>query len=353
MAKTKYPHLRNPSASPILSRWTSHRSRVESDQPPGNPFRKTRIFPFSGHSGGFTTELYRVLDLPLMRTTHRWRNPLGISEAMHIASKGNIMSRIAKLFEDRSRKRFIAYICGMDPDLPTSIDICRALVEAGTDLLEIGVPFSDPLADGKTNQLAAERALANGAKVDQVFEMARALRVESQVPLVLYTYYNLVMSQGVETYVRKAAEAGIDGILTLDLPPEEAADMVQACKSHHIDNIFIVAPTTPEDRIPIITRDAGGFIYYVSREGVTGERNDMVSDLAERVALIKAHTNLPVGVGFGISSPEQVKAVVQHADAAIVGSALVRLVADKGPDRQAIVTAVRDKALHLISGLNA
>ena len=233
------------------------------------------------------------------------------------------------------------------------LDICHALVEAGTDLIEIGVPFSDPLADGKTNQLAAERALANGAKVDQVFEMARAIRLKSQVPLVLYTYYNLVMSQGIDTYVRKAAESGIDGILTLDLPPEESGDMVEACQKHHIDNIFIVAPTTPDERIPIITRNASGFIYYVSREGVTGERSDMVSDLKERVALIRSHTDLPIGVGFGISSPEQVMAVAEYADAAIVGSALVRLVADKGPDHHAIVSAIRDKARHLISGLSA
>src|SRR3954466_14261337 len=178
------------------------------------------------------------------------------------------MSRIVQAFDRaraENRAAFVAYICAGDPDFETSVAGCRALLENGVDILELGVPFSDPLADGLTNQLAAQRALEGGMTAARVFELVRRIREFAPVtPLVFYTYYNLVFSNGVDAYVRAAKEAGVDGMLTLDLPPEEAADVQAACAKHDLKTVFIVAPTTPEARLPIIGKAATGFIYYVS-----------------------------------------------------------------------------------------
>ena len=194
------------------------------------------------------------------------------------------------------------------------------------DLLELGVPFSDPLADGLTNQLAAQRALESGGTQDDVFRLVEEIRKFSDAPIVFYTYYNLVFSQGVQNYVERAKEVGVDGLLTLDLPPEEADELLEASKELAMRNIFIVAPTTPKSRIPVITKDASGVIYYVSREVVTGERVDLAGDLVERVDAIREHTDLPVVVGFGISNANQVKEVAKASDGVVVGSALVNCI---------------------------
>src|SRR3954468_342520 len=162
------------------------------------------------------------------------------------------MSRIAQAFDRAkagNRAAFVAYLCAGDPDFDTSLAACRALLANGVDILELGVPFSDPLADGLTNQLAAQRALEGGMTAARVFELVRRLRETSDVPIIFYTYYNLVFSNGVEAYVRAAKAAGVDGILTLDLPPEEAQDVAAACKAHGVDTVFIIAPTTPDARI--------------------------------------------------------------------------------------------------------
>jgi tryptophan synthase alpha chain len=176
------------------------------------------------------------------------------------------MSRIAQAFDRaraQNRAAFVAYLCAGDPNLETSVEACRALLTHGVDILELGVPFSDPLADGLTNQLAAQRALASGMTSARVLELVRKIRTFSDVPIVFYTYYNLVFSNGIEAYVSSARAAGVDGLLTLDLPPEEGDEVAAACKKHGMDTVLIVAPTTPEARIPKIVRAATGFIYYV------------------------------------------------------------------------------------------
>src|SRR4051812_4737580 len=186
------------------------------------------------------------------------------------------MSRIAQAFaraRAQNRAAFVAYVCAGDPDFDTALAACRALLASGVDVLELGVPFSDPLADGLTNQLAAQRALEGGMTAARVFELVRRVREFSDAPIVFYTYYNLVFSNGVEAYVRAAKAAGVDGILTLDLPPEEAGEMSAACRAHGVDTVFIVAPTTPDSRLATIAQATTGFIYYVSREGVTGVRD--------------------------------------------------------------------------------
>ncbi len=263
------------------------------------------------------------------------------------------MDRIAETFARTQREKraaFVAYLCAGDPDFDTSLAACRAVIEAGADVLELGVPFSDPLADGLTNQLAAQRALDAGMTAARVFELVRRIRETSQVPIVFYTYYNLVFSNGVEAYVREAKAAGVDGMLTLDLPPEEAGEVVAACAKHELKTVFIVAPTTPAARLPRIGASATGFIYYVSREGVTGVRDQVAANIPEAVAAIKKHTALPVAVGFGISTREQVRQVAQVADGVVVGSALVNVIKAGLGDRAAVPGRLRAVAADLVAG---
>jgi tryptophan synthase alpha chain len=262
--------------------------------------------------------------------------------------------RIAKLFSDckaEHRAAFVAYVCACDPDFNRSLDVCKTLIDQGVDLLELGVPFSDPLADGLTNQLAAQRALESGCTQEDVFRLVMEIRKFSQIPIVFYTYYNLIFSQGVEEYVVKSKEAGVDGLLTLDLPPEEAGELLAACEKQEMANVFIIAPTTPEERISKIASKASGFLYYVSREGVTGERQDLAGDLSERVALIRQKTDLPLVVGFGISSPEQVSEVASVADGVVVGSALVNCIPQNLDNHTAMLSAIKEKSQRLVGGL--
>lgn len=263
------------------------------------------------------------------------------------------MDRIAETFariRREKRSAFVAYLCAGDPDFDTSLAACLAVIEAGADVLELGVPFSDPLADGLTNQLAAQRALDGGMTAARVFELVRKIRETSQVPIVFYTYYNLVFSNGVEAYVKAAKAAGVDGMLTLDLPPEEAGEVVAACRTHDVKTVFIVAPTTPTSRLPVIGAAATGFIYYVSREGVTGVRDQVASNIPEAVAAIKRHTPLPVVVGFGISTREQVRQVAKDADGVVVGSALVNVIKNGLSAPAAIPASLKVVAADLVAG---
>jgi tryptophan synthase alpha chain len=265
------------------------------------------------------------------------------------------MDRIASAFaRARAEKRaaFVAYLCAGDPDFDTSLEVCRAGLSAGVDVLELGVPFSDPLADGLTNQLAAQRALESGMTAARTFELVRKIREFSQVPIVFYTYYNLIFAHGVENYVRDAKAAGLDGLLTLDLPPEEAGDLQAACARHGLKTVFIVAPTTPDSRLAKVCGAATGFIYYVSREGVTGARRDLAANIPEALARIKAHTALPVVVGFGISTRDHVRAVAAAADGVVVGSALVNVIKEGLADRRALPAKLGAVAADLIAGLH-
>lgn len=264
------------------------------------------------------------------------------------------MDRLAAAFaRARAARRaaFVAYLCAGDPDFDTSLAAGRALLQSGADILELGVPFSDPLADGLTNQLAAQRALAGGMTAARVFELVARLRSEfPDAPIVLYTYYNLVFANGVEAHVRAAREAGADALLTLDLPPEEAGELAAACTRHGLKTVFIVAPTTPDARIAKIAAAATGFIYYVSREGVTGVRAEVASGIGEAVARIRVRTALPVAVGFGIATRAHVAAVAAHADGVVVGSALVNVIRDRLADRAAIAPRLAEVARDLAAG---
>jgi len=240
-----------------------------------------------------------------------------------------MLNRIDNCFANlraSGRKGFIAYICAGDPSLAQTVELTLALERAGTDIIELGVPFSDPLADGIVNQLAAQRALTAGATVPGVLDCVRQIRRSSQLPIVLYTYLNPIVQFGLLDFYREAEAAGVDGLLMLDLPPDEDVEVRTDAMVH----IRLVAPTTPQTRLESICARGAGFIYYVSREGVTGARADVASSLGERVSAIRSCTTLPIAVGFGISTADQARQVARHADAVVVGSAIVSEVADAG-----------------------
>jgi tryptophan synthase alpha chain len=243
------------------------------------------------------------------------------------------MNRIDRKFADlraAGQKALITYICAGDPTLAQTLALARAFAEAGVDLLELGIPFSDPLADGVVNQMASTRALQSGTTVRGVLDLVADFRRGSETPIVLYTYLNPIYRYGFEAFHRDAEKAGVDGLLILDLPPDEDALNEELLEHTGLKRIRLIAPTTPEGRIARLTAGASGFIYYVSREGVTGERSEVAASIADRFAAIRATTPLPIAVGFGISTPEHVRHVARCADAVVVGSAIVRRIGEIG-----------------------
>ena len=240
-----------------------------------------------------------------------------------------IVERFARL-KNSGQKGFIVYIGAGDPNLEATRRLALAFDRLEVDVLELGVPFSDPLADGLVNQLAAQRGLESGTTPAGVLATVRAIRRESQIPIVLYIYFNLVHRQGIDRFIREAAAAGVDGLLVLDLPPEEGENYEGLMQQAGLCNIYLVAPTTPEDRVAFIVKRGAGFIYYVSREGVTGMQARVADTIALMTARIRAHTPLPVAVGFGISTPDQTRAVAGSAEAVVVGSAIVNEIARYG-----------------------
>ena len=247
------------------------------------------------------------------------------------------MNRIVEKFvklKHAGKKGFIVYIGAGDPDLAATHALALNFDKAGVDILELGVPFSDPLADGLVNQLAAQRGLESGSTPPKVLETVVAVRKHSQIPIVLYIYFNLIHRVGLEKFIADAARAGVDGLLVLDLPPEESDNYEELMKQAGLCHIYLVAPTTPEDRMGLIVKRGSGFIYYISREGVTGMQTNVATNLASQVAKIRAYTDLPIAVGFGISNPVQAREVALVADGCVVGSAIVNQIAacGKSPD---------------------
>ena len=243
------------------------------------------------------------------------------------------MNRIVAKFAQLTaagQKGFVVYIGAGDPNLEATRALALAFDQAGVDVLELGVPFSDPLADGLVNQLAAQRGLEAGATPPKVLATVAGIRQASQVPIVLYIYFNLIHKVGLAKFIAAAAQAGVDGLLVLDLPPEESDNYEALMQQHGLCNIYLVAPTTPEDRMELIVKRGRGFIYYISREGVTGMQTNVAADLESQIAKIRAHTTLPIAVGFGISNPDQARRVAQAADGCVVGSAVVNQIAEHG-----------------------
>ena len=239
------------------------------------------------------------------------------------------MTRIGKLFENlkrEGRKGLIAYLTAGDPSPARTPELVEALVRGGADLVELGVPFSDPIADGPVIQRAGERALKAGTTLQKVLEIATEIRQRSEVPLLLFTYLNPVIRYGLERLAEDAAAAGIDGCLLTDASVEEAHEYVGAMHKHGLDTVFLAAPTSTERRLKLVTQYSTGFVYLVSRTGVTGEQDSLSAAVAPLVRAMRAVTDLPLAVGFGISRPEHVRELSAQVDAVVVGSALVRVI---------------------------
>jgi tryptophan synthase alpha chain len=236
------------------------------------------------------------------------------------------LSRIAATFsrlKSEGRRGFIPFITAGDPDLETTYQLLIELADAGASLIELGVPFSDPVADGPVIQGASERALRYGFGMEEILSLVSRLREKSDVPLVLFSYFNPLLQYGLERLSREASRAGVDGLLVTDLVPEEAESFSAQLRARDLDMIFLVAPTSTDERLRLVAERATGFIYAVSRAGVTGARQEMSRDAETLVARVRRCSVLPVAVGFGISTPEQVRDVWRYADAAVVGSAIV------------------------------
>lgn len=236
------------------------------------------------------------------------------------------MSRIAKTFaalKQRRQAALIPFITAGDPDVPTTLQIMRALERGGADCIELGIPFSDPTADGPTIQRSSERALKRPISLPAIFHLVHDFRAASNVPVVLFGYFNPIFRFGLERFARRAAEAGVDGVLCVDLPPEESGELKRWTDSAGLDLIFLLSPTSGPERVQLVARNGRGFIYYVSVTGVTGARRSLDDNLRLQVERVRKASALPVGVGFGISTPEQAARVARFADAVIVGSALV------------------------------
>ena len=239
------------------------------------------------------------------------------------------MSRIKEVFENvksTGRKVLITYITVGDPNISVSREIIRQLIKSGADILELGVPFSDPTADGPVIQAAAQRALKTGVNINDILALVKEIRRISQIPLILFSYYNPLFIVGAQEITQRAKEAGVDGMLVVDLPYEEAEELKKYTDQADLDLIFLLAPTSNDERIKMISQKARGFIYYISMTGVTGSTLTGGQYIEEDIQRIKKYTKLPIAIGFGISNPEQAKAMGKFSEGVVVGSAIVRLI---------------------------
>ncbi|MZH02872.1 MAG: tryptophan synthase subunit alpha [Nitrospinae bacterium] len=259
------------------------------------------------------------------------------------------MSRIDDRFKSlNGNKALVAFFTAGDPDLSSSKDIFSVIEKGGADIIEIGVPFSDPLADGPVIQASAHRSLQNGTSLKKIIQLVKEIRSQSQLPIVLMSSFNPIYAYGQEKFVDDAVNAGVDGVILPDLPPEEAEEFLEFANAKNLDTIFLLAPTSTPERIQMIGEVSKGFIYYVSLTGTTGTKEALSKNLEEKVSAIKSQVRLPVLVGFGVSGPEQAKEAAQYSDGVIIGSAIVKLI-ESHPD-----PVERDKSIaEFISGIRA
>jgi len=246
------------------------------------------------------------------------------------------LERIEKVFtelHERGSKAFIAYITAGDPTLEATVTLVKEFEKQGVNIIELGVPFSDPVADGPVNQEASMRALKHNVTLGQIMDSVKEIRKDSQIPIIFFSYLNTILAYGMERFVNNAVDSGLDGALVLDLPPEEAGDYKKLMDAKNLATVFLVSPITPDERLKIIVRNSTGFIYYVSQMGVTGERDRIAEDISERIRAIRSHTTVPVVVGFGISSPEHVHTSAKYADGVVVGSSIVKRIGELGKEQ--------------------
>ncbi len=265
------------------------------------------------------------------------------------------MSAIADVFARcRAEKRaaFIPYLTAGDPDLATTADLLHAMAAGGADLIEVGVPFSDPIADGPVIQRASTRALASGTTLSGILRLVARHRDRLDVPILLFSYYNPIHARGVDEFTEQAAASGVDGVLCLDLPPDENTpdDFIPAMRRHGLDTVFLLAPTSTRERVRRVAQYSRGFVYYVSRTGVTGDHGELPKELVKETRRVRRKVNLPVAVGFGITTPEQVASVAKVADGVVVGSALVKLIEERTGD-DGLAAAVEQRVRELTEPL--
>lgn len=264
------------------------------------------------------------------------------------------MNRIDKKFQalrQQNTRAFMPYLCAGDPTPELTTKLLLTLEEAGADLIELGVPFSDPIADGPTIQRASGRALKHRISLQQILEMVKTLRQQTDIPIALMSYYNPIFSMGESVFCKAAQDAGVDGVIVPDLPPEEARPLLDVALQYNLATIFLVAPTSPPERMQSIASVSTGFIYCVSVTGVTGARGTLSGEVAPMITELRKHTDKPISVGFGVSTPEQAKQVVEIADGVIVGSAIVNVVEENMDDETKLLAAVKEFASELAAGV--
>jgi len=267
------------------------------------------------------------------------------------ATRGNRLQDAMQGLRASKRRAFVAYLCAGDPDLDTTAELVPALAEAGVDVVELGIPYSDPMADGPAIQAACERALSAGASLRGVLDCVRRIRERSEVPILAFTYLSPILAYGVDAFARDALAAGIDGVLLLDLPPEEDPRLFERLGEAGLANVCLVAPNTERSRRHMLATHSRGFVYYICRFGVTGERDDLPADLADQVVAIRREGELPVCIGFGISSPELAAEAARHADGVVVGSHLVRMIERHAGERD-LVERVAERAGAMASAVH-
>ena len=266
------------------------------------------------------------------------------------------MNRIDKKFQElrhQGASAFMPYVCAGDPNPKFTSKLLLTLEEAGADLIELGVPFSDPIADGPTVQRASERALTHNISLQQILEIVATLRPQTEIPISLMSYYNPIFRMGEEAFCKAAHDVGVDGVIIPDLPPEQAQRLLEIAPHYNLATIFLVAPTSPPERMQLIASVSTGFIYCVSVTGVTGARATLSDEVAPMIAELRKHTNKPICVGFGISTPEQAKQVTELADGAIVASAIIDVYEENIDDEAKLLTAVKQFVSDLASGVKA
>ncbi|CAI8045053.1 Tryptophan synthase alpha chain [Geodia barretti] len=264
------------------------------------------------------------------------------------------MNRIDKKFQelrDQGATAFMPYLCAGDPNPELTSKLLLTLEEAGADLIELGVPFSDPIADGPTVQRASERALTHHISLQEILEMVATVRTQTDIPIALMSYYNPIFRMGEDAFCQVAQDAGVDGVIVPDLPPEQAQSLLEIAPRYNLATIFLVAPTSPPERMQLIASVSTGFIYCVSVTGVTGARAMLSDEIAPMIAELRKHTDKPISVGFGVSTPDQATQIAQIADGVIVGSAIINVVEEHINDEARLFTAVKQFASDLTAGV--
>ncbi len=249
-------------------------------------------------------------------------------------------SLISQAFKN-NQKKLVTFVTGGDPDFETSLQVIKTIIKNGADIIEIGMPFSDPMADGPTIQLSSNRAIKKGIDLENIFSLAaEAKKIKNDLPIILMGYYNLILYFGIEKFVKRCKENGVDGLIIVDLQPEEDKDLINELKNNQIDLIRLITPTTNEERLKLILNNASGFLYYVSVMGITGQKSADLNDLEKSVALIKKHTNLPVIPGFGIKNSTDVNNICKIADGAVVGSSIIQIIEENLTNKEKMLSEI-------------